>query len=98
MNLREPFMVSKTSAKNFIFVLCLSILIIRPQIIISYFPSAVFVFAFFQAAIIVSLLVFTRVLYMNMFLLLVLIYYLYDFLNTSLQHSGSINNVIVPSW
>lgn len=96
MNLREPFMVSKTSAKNFIFVLCLSILIIRPQIIISYFPSAVFVFAFFQAAIIVSLLVFTRVLYMNMFLLLVLIYYLYDFLNTSLQHSGSINNVIVP--
>lgn len=96
MNLRESFMINKTSAKNYIFVLCLSILIIRPQIIISYFPSSVFVFTILQAAIILSFFVFTRVLYINKFLLLVLIYYLYDFLNTSMQHSGSINNVIVP--
>lgn len=88
--------VTKSNINKYFFAVWLVFLTIRPQCIISTNVNAVFLFAIIQIISIVYCCVITKELFINKFLLFIALYYIYDFINTYVQHSGSLNNVLIP--
>ena len=71
------------------------VLIIRPQYFISAFPSSVFLFTIFQTATVVAMSIKIKRIMVDRFICCLLLYYIYDNVNTFIKNPSQINGAVV---
>lgn len=82
--------------QQYLSMLALTILFIRPQYFISAFQNSVFIFCFIQTGAVLLMLFFSKgKIKLNKFLICIILYYIYDFINTGIQNSGQLNGVVI---
>lgn len=88
--------INLTKSTQYLWMLIMVFLIVRPQCIISVYPESVMIFSIIYAAMTALLLILqSRTIFKNPFIMGVILYYLYDLVNTILQHSASPTLVFV---
>ena len=86
--------ISKRFIHDYIMMLSLTFIILRPQCFISLDNRSVYVFFLVDIIVLAWLIFIKRVLYVNKFVIAILIYYLYDLVNTFIQNSIALKTTI----